>query len=241
MNDLETYFYNNTGRMIHKWRHYFEIYDRHFSQFRNEEICVVEFGVFQGGSLQMWKDYFGKKARIVGVDINPECKKLEEDQIDIVIGDQDDRTFLRSLAQSLPRINILIDDGGHTMRQQINTFEELYPHVHDHGVYLCEDLLTSYWPSHGGGWRRKGTFIEFSKGLIDDLHAWHSQQRKFRMTDFTRTTHSIHFYDNVVVIEKRPIEQPDHLKTGKAEIANWKKPKTLRKRIKKFFRRKKRT
>src|SRR5450631_571956 len=108
MNDLEQHFTKNTGRLIHKYRHYFEIYDRHFSRFRGTDVHVVEFGVSHGGSLQMWKRYFGPQAHIFGIDINPQCKKLEEEQIQIFIGDQDDRRFLQSLAEKIPRMDILI-------------------------------------------------------------------------------------------------------------------------------------
>ena len=125
MNDLEAYFFANTGNLIHKWRHYFEIYDRHFSRFRGKPINVLEIGVGQGGSLQMWKEYFGPSARIFGIDINPNCKAVEEDRIRIFIGDQEDQAFLAASADKIGRIDILIDDGGHTMQQQINTFEEL--------------------------------------------------------------------------------------------------------------------
>ena len=144
MNDLEKHFTENTGKLIHKWKHYFEIYDRHFSRFRGTDVHVVEFGVSHGGSLQMWKEYFGSNCKIFGVDINPYCKTLEEEQIKIYIGDQENRNFLKSLAKKIPRIDILIDDGGHTMKQQINTFDELFTQIDKNGVYLCENLLTSY-------------------------------------------------------------------------------------------------
>ncbi|MFP4369831.1 MAG: hypothetical protein ACLFR2_09645 [Candidatus Kapaibacterium sp.] len=62
MNDLEKYFRQNDARLIHKWNHYFDIYDRHFSKFRGKEIILLEIGVSHGGSLQMWKSYFGDKA-----------------------------------------------------------------------------------------------------------------------------------------------------------------------------------
>jgi hypothetical protein len=219
VNDLEKYFYSNTGRLIHKWRHYFEIYDRHFSRYRGTDVHVVEFGVFQGGSLQMWKHYFGTKATIYGIDINPECKSLEEDQVTIFIGDQEDQSFLRSLVRAVPRIDILIDDGGHTMKQQINTFEELFPHVEKNGVYLCEDLHTSYWRDWGGGYKKPGTFVEYTKNFIDFVNAWHSEdQEQLGVSDFTRTTHSLHYYDSILVVEKRPINKPDHLKVGVASI-----------------------
>lgn len=132
MNDLERHFTENTGGLIHKWKHYFEIYDRHFSRFRGTDVHVVEIGVSHGGSLRMWKQYFGHNAKIFGVDINPHCKKLEEEQIEIFTGDQENREFLKSLAEKIPRMDILIDDGGHTMKQQINTFEELISHVDTH-------------------------------------------------------------------------------------------------------------
>src|ERR1700683_5617356 len=90
-NPLEHFFYHCEHRRIYKWVHYFEIYHRHFERYRGQSPAVVEFGVKDGGSLQMWKDYFGPGARIVGVDIDPRCKDLEEEQIEIHIGDQEDR------------------------------------------------------------------------------------------------------------------------------------------------------
>lgn len=219
MNDLEKYFTKNTGRLIHKWKHYFEIYDRHFSRFRGSDVHIVEFGVSHGGSLRMWKHYFGPHAKIFGIDINPHCKQLEEQQVRIFIGDQEDRAFLRALAKQIPRIDILIDDGGHMMQQQINTFEEFFPLIDSNGVYLCEDLHTSYWPEYGGGYREPGTFIEYSKNFIDYIHAWHSRQMdRLEVTELTRTVHSLHYYNSILVIEKRPTEKPYHLKTGKKVI-----------------------
>ena len=79
--DLELYFRNNSGRLIHKWNHYFDVYERHFNRFRNKEIIILEIGISQGGSLQMWKNYFGSKTKIYGIDINPKCKELEEEGI----------------------------------------------------------------------------------------------------------------------------------------------------------------
>ena len=214
MDSLERYFRNNAGHLIHKWHHYFEIYERHFARFRDREVNVLEFGVWHGGSLQMWKNYFGPRARIYGVDIEPACKSLEEERIEIHIGDQGDRKFLRSLRSSLPRIDILIDDGGHTMAQQITTFEELFDDISDEGVYLCEDTHTSYWPEYGGGLRRPGSYMEYAKRLIDQLNAWHTREPGFAPDDFTLSARSIHFYDSVVVIEKHLMEPPRHSKTG---------------------------
>ena len=231
MNDLERYFYDNPGRLIDKWKHYFEIYDRHLARFRHQPINVVEIGVYKGGSLQMWKRYFGPQARIFGVDINPECAAFAEEQVEIFIGSQEDRVFLKLLAERVPTIDVLIDDGGHTMAQQIATFEELFPRVAPHGIYVCEDLHTSYWEEYGGGYRAPNTFIEYSKNFIDYIHAWHAREPKppskprwyerelppeprLSVSEFTRSTHSLHFYDSVLVIEKRPMQPPSSLRTG---------------------------
>jgi cephalosporin hydroxylase len=207
MNDLENYFNKNAGNLIYKWKHYFDIYDRHLATYRSSDVHVMEFGVSHGGSLQMWKHYFGPKAKIYGVDICTHCKQLEEDQITIFIGDQSDKTFLRSLAKAVPRIDILIDDGGHTMEQQINTFEVLFPLLDEKGTYLCEDLHTSYWPKFGGGYRRKGTFIEYSKNIIDKINAWHSKEpKKLDISDLTTSVYATHFYDSILVIEKNQLK-----------------------------------
>ena len=242
MNDLQKYFDQNTGRLIFKWKHYFEIYDRHFSRFRDTDVHLVEFGVFHGGSLQMWKRYFGPRCKIYGVDINPNCKVAEEERVEVLIGDQEDRQFLRALAKRIPRIDILIDDGGHWPKQQIATFEELFPAIQPNGIYLCEDIHTSYWRNFNGGFKRRGTFIEYSKNLIDQLNAWHSREpKKFKLTDFTKSVHSLHFYDSVLVVEKRPVEQPSIVSSGKAWIPEWTSPispaKQFRRNLKRRLRR----
>jgi hypothetical protein len=218
MNDLENYFNENKKRVIHKWSHYFEIYDRHFSKYRGKDIILLEIGTFHGGSLQMWKNYFGDKAKIYGIDINPNCKRIEEENIKVMIGSQSDRNFLKNVVKEIPPFDILIDDGGHTMLQQIVSFEELFGHVKPNGVYLCEDLHTSYWKEFGGGFKRKGTFIEYSKNFIDKLNAHHSREGALPVSSFTTSVNSIHYYDSVLVIEKRPTPAPVHSQTGTIKI-----------------------
>lgn len=214
MNDLEKYFRENDGRLIHKWAHYFDVYDRHFARFRGQEITILEIGVSHGGSLQMWKNYFGSKARIFGIDINPQCKELEEENIKIFIGSQSDRAFLNEVKRSVPPIDILIDDGGHTMRQQIISYEELFDKVKDNGVYLIEDIHTSYWLKFGGGHKRCGTFIEYSKNFIDLINAHHSEQKSLKVNNFTESVDSLHYYDSILVIEKKRREKPVNERTG---------------------------
>ena len=203
------------GRLVHRWRHYFDIYHRHFSRFRGETITMIEIGIFNGGSLRMWKDYFGPNATIVGIDINPGCKNYEEPGIEVVIGDQADPKFLQTLSKQYPKFAVVVDDGGHRMEQQITTLEQLYFPMRDDGVYLCEDTHTSYMPVFGGGHLKQDTFIEHSKKLIDQLNAFHVKEVKsLAPNEFTYATDSIHFYDSIVVIEKKPRTQPDQVTYG---------------------------
>jgi hypothetical protein len=115
----------------------------------------------------------------------------------------------------------LIDDGGHMMHQQIVSYEELFPHIKEDGVYLCEDLHTSYWLDCGGGHKRRGSFIEYSKNFIDYLNAWHSEQKSLRVNDFTKAVDSITYYDSVIVIEKKRKYNPPHAEqTGNPSFEN---------------------
>ena len=214
-NPLAQYFLRNQGRLLYKWHHFFEIYHRHLQRFRGRSPVVLEIGVFHGGSLQMWHDYFGKGARVIGVDIDPDCKRFEDENTTILLGDQQDVSFLAGIRERFPHIDVIIDDGGHKMLQQITTLGELYPHLQPHGVYICEDLHTSYWPSYGGGLRRPDTFIEFSKHLIDALHGWYYMPKGQELDVYTAGTFGLSFYDSIVVIEKRPIDRPRVSQTGK--------------------------
>jgi hypothetical protein len=123
---------NWKNRQIDKWAHYLELYEKHFAKYRGTQVSLLEIGVDHGGSLQLWKEYFGSYADITGVDINPDCKRFEEDQITIHISDQTDPALSR-----LGPFDIVIDDGSHIKRDQAQTFLNLWPHCT--GTYLIED------------------------------------------------------------------------------------------------------
>ena len=214
-NPLAQYFLRNQGRLLYKWHHYFEIYHRHFQRFRGSSPVVLEIGVFHGGSLQMWHEYFGPGTRIVGMDIDSRCSQFANEATSIVIGDQGDPACLADVRRRFPHIDIIIDDGGHRMEQQITSFGELYPHLQPNGVYLCEDVHTSYMDSWGGGLRREGTFVEFSKHLVDALHGWYFMPKERELDVHTAGTFGVSFYDSIVVVEKRPLPPPRVSQTGK--------------------------
>jgi cephalosporin hydroxylase len=229
VNPLEEYFRNNDSHLIHKWMHYFDVYHRHFERFRGRPVVVLEFGVNQGGSLEMWRDYFGPEAKIFGVDIDPRCQQFEADNIRILIGDQADKEFLEQVVAEIGApIDVVIEDGGHRMRQQKMTFKHIYPHMSDDGCFLTEDTHTSYWGRYGGGFRRPSTFMQFAKNKVDQLNAWHSQTEEFQVDEFTRTTDSIHFYDSIVVFERGKRTKPEHKVTGRATFRKFRDSLRLR-------------
>ncbi len=123
---LHKYFLNNSGKLLHKWMHYFDIYERHLERFRNTAPVMIEIGVSGGGSLAMWKDYLGPEAKVVGIDINPACKAHEAENIEVFIGSQDDPALIGQVLAKYPRPDIVLDDGSHMMSHMIRSFELLY-------------------------------------------------------------------------------------------------------------------
>lgn len=206
------------GRRLDKWSHYLGIYEKYLSGYRGSPVTILEIGVNHGGSIDMWRTYLGNRCRYIGVDINPECKKFEEENVRIFIGDQSDRKFLSRLADSVGVIDILINDGGHSMIQQWTTFDVLYPKVAVPGVYICEDTHTSYFPEFGGGRNSPKSFMSRIRRKVDDLNAWHYKSGN-AIDDFVRTTESMHFYDSVVVIQKRSIESPTVIARGDIKLS----------------------
>jgi hypothetical protein len=139
-NPLKDYFdAHKTGRGLWKWEHYFDVYHHHLRKYVGKEVAVLEVGIYSGGSLDMWRTYFGAGCKIYGVDIEDACKAYQKEGIEVFIGDQADRSFWRTFKQQVPRVDILIDDGGHAPEQQIVTLEEMLP-TSPGGVYICEDV-----------------------------------------------------------------------------------------------------
>jgi cephalosporin hydroxylase len=209
MNDLENFFWNDSERFIQKWTHYFKYYDRYFNKFRNRNVKILEIGVFKGGSLQMWKNYFGQNGFIVGMDIDYKCLNYVEDKVQVFIGDQGNVNDLSALVEKYGKFDIIIDDGSHLTNHQISTFEYLYDYVNDGGVYLVEDTHTSYWPSYINS---DITFVEYAKKIIDDLTMYNVNDGK-SVTKYTQSLSGIYFHDSMVFFEKSDnlITKPSHI------------------------------
>lgn len=201
MNRLEDYFYNRSEKIIHKWHHYFDIYDKHFSKFIGKNPKILEIGVQNGGSLLMWKDYFGKGSTIVGMDIDENCKNHEniEKNIFVEIANQFDISDIQKIKEKFNTFDIIIDDGSHINEHIKFSFKELFQSLNDNGVYLMEDLHTSYWESFNGGYKHNNSIVEFSKDIIDSINGYHWNS----IDDYTNNVNSISFYDSVIIIDKK--------------------------------------
>lgn len=218
-NTLKKIFDTHNGPRVHKWEHYLDIYEKYFSIFKGKPVHFLEIGVAHGGSLELWKKYFGPDSKFFGIDIIPDCKKFETSNTKIYIGSQGSEKFLTSISNQIPPLDFLLDDGSHNMSDQITSFNCLWPKIKNGGFYICEDVQTSYWFSHGGGYKRKNTFVEHVKGLIDNLHGWHSKQpAKFSVSRFTKEIKSIQIYNSIIFIEKGEIPKPTECIHGSNQV-----------------------
>ena len=183
-----------------KYRNYFPIYEKLFSKFVNKKITFVEIGVFSGGSLFMWRKYFGKDARIIGIDLNSDAKKFEKDGFEIFIGNQSDENFWKVFFEKVGDVDIILDDGGHTNFQQIVTACCCAPHIKDNGILAVEDVFHSYGVSYGSkGFFNpsKYSFINFCKKIVDDINYRFPGSKNFKFS-LNEYIYSIEFFESLV-------------------------------------------
>jgi cephalosporin hydroxylase len=205
-------FKTHIGRPVHKWLHYFPVYERHFASWRNRTLTVWEIGVFRGGSLELWSNYFGPMTTVVGIDIDPACAAITGPNIHIRIGSQSDTEFLSQLIDEFGAPDIVIDDGSHQSADIRAAFQFLYPRLSKNGIYVIEDQHTAYWDEFGD---TNNSFITSAKRMIDQLNADHSRGQ-FEPNFITRHTLGISFYDSLVVVERGNIPTKTPFATGTA-------------------------
>jgi cephalosporin hydroxylase len=180
-----------------KFKHGFtNIYPFYFEKRRQEPIKLLEIGVNKGGSILMWKEYFDK-GKIFGIDITPiSSDRISKDKATIILGNQEDREFLNKVGKEHGPFDFIVDDGGHTMNQQKVSLEVLWEYVNPKGVYVTEDIDTSYIEKYGGG--TKDSFVEYVKNKIEVI-----VQSKKRRTDLKTDMAFIHFWEELVIIGKK--------------------------------------
>lgn len=197
-------FYNVT-KLSKKWENYFDIYDKHLMPYLEKNPTILEIGIAHGGSTEMFKEYF-ENCTIYGVDYNPECVDVVKNLgVHVTIGNQGDPKFWDDFLIDKPEFDIIIDDGGHEMNQQLITLLKTYPKLKNNGIYVVEDTHTSYWNKWGGGFRNPDSFIEFTKNLVDFLHYPHiyDKQPPKEFLEIFKNFWSISYYNSIVIFEKR--------------------------------------
>ena len=178
---------------------------------------MLEIGVYRGGSLRMWKEYFHPKSTIVGIDIDKSCKahEIAAQQVHVRIGSQADPDFLNKVNEEFGPFDIILDDGSHKTLHQITSFGALYrPALKEGGCYMVEDLHTNYWIMYTDS---PETFIDLSKQMIDMLHEPYLEhgEKHFRhqhpeaikeldLSYLAAHLGGISFYDSIVVFDKKP-------------------------------------
>lgn len=215
-NPLAAFYSERTqGRGINKWHQYFEVYHRHLQRFAGTDCRLLEVGVFSGGSLEMWRQYLGPTAQITGVDIEDACKAYESEGTRVLIGDQSDRSFWKTYREQQPQPDIIIDDGGHEVEQQIITLEEMLPFLRSGGIYICEDV-------HGAD----NKFAHYVSSIANTLHAYqvdpvgHSAEKyACSAVGVQSVVHSVHIYPYLVVIER--LDAPRRRLTSERRGTEW--------------------
>lgn len=197
-------------------------YEKYLPFKRFQDMNILEIGILDGKSLLTWRDYY-YKSNIVGIDINPDCKQFEnkENNISVEIGSQDDNNFLKNVVNKYGPFDMILDDGSHMNEHVIFSFEHLFNSVKSGGLYVVEDVHTSYWPWYNGGLNDPRSMMEYFKKLSDDInyrgleniddqeHVW--WRREDLMTPYVNRVNpeirtdieSINFLNGIIIITKR--------------------------------------
>lgn len=218
----------HSGRLCQKWHHYFEMYDRYLLPMKARRVDnaldsaplrFLEIGVSHGGSLELWRQYFGPDAIIHGVDIDLRCADLGSDDLPVHVGSQTDRQFMEGVVALMGGLDAVLDDGSHLAKHQRETFDILFPLLEDGGIYMIEDVHTSYWVKWGGGFRRPGSIVQVAKSMVDGMHKWYFRFPVGKRSLIAKTdVKSITFADSVIVFEKGKHGRPTQESKG---VESW--------------------
>lgn len=187
--------YESTPYLSIKHDSYFQVYEELFRKYVGKRITFVEIGVLNGGSLFMWRSFFGPQATIIGIDLNPAAKKWEKEGFPIFIGSQSDPAFWANFFASVGKVDVVLDDGGHTNHQQILTADRCIPQINSGGMLVVEDVHTSYMSEFGNPSRY--SFINFSKRIIDSLNSRFPAVNAVKNT-YGQRVYSVAFYESIV-------------------------------------------
>ena len=206
--------FKNSPEPSYKVSNYFPIYAELFGHLRGTDCTFVETGVLNGGSLFMWREWLGPKARIIGVDLNPDAAKWQKSGFEIHIGDQGDPNFWRQTFEKIGSFDVLLDDGGHQSFQQMVTLTEALRAARSTCIVVIEDTITSFLNEFSG--HHDHSFLEYAKSSTDVLMA---KMSHFYPNDFPKinnpkiaaqfsTVDSVQFFAGLVAYKISPQPSP---------------------------------
>lgn len=199
---------------------YLRKYEKYFPFKRDDKLKILEIGVLDGCSLATWKEYY-HNSKIAGIDINPDCKKYEDGVATIEIGSQYDENFLKEVAEKHGPFDFILDDGSHINKHVIFSFQHLFKHLKSQGLYIVEDVCTSYWKEWGGEYKSDDSSIEYFKNLIDEVNFYghilydkpnvHARRDDYLfdaykssgIENFGMHIESINFINGIIIITKK--------------------------------------
>jgi O-antigen biosynthesis protein len=229
---LNQLYHEHQEMISDKWQLYLNEYQRLFSPYRDDPIQLLEIGIQNGGSLEIWSKYFPKANKIVGCDINERCKLLQynDPRIRVVIGNANSEECQTEILRDGASFNIILDDGSHKSSDIIRSFSHYFPHISDNGVYVVEDLHCSYWQDYEGGLFDPFSAMSFFKRLADvtNYEHWRNDKSrtgflakfaeklglKFQEAELAKI-HSIEFINSLCVIRK---SSPDNNVLGERMV-----------------------
>jgi len=221
---LKSIFDNHNGKLSDTWTLYINKWDEIFTPFQDREINLLEIGTQNGGSIEILAKFFPKAKHLVSCDIEENCQRLKfiDPRITVITGDINSITVQNHIAEIVPDLDIIIDDGSHLSRDIIQSFCKYFKRLNDQGIYLIEDLHTNYWRDYDGGLYQPYTAMAFFKRLVDitNFEHWQNHQSReeylapfiqFYSLDFDDAdlyqVHSIKFINSLCIIQKRPLEE----------------------------------
>ena len=186
---------------------YIKIYEKYFESIRDKNLKVLEIGIADGKSLLMWSDYF-KNSTIIGIDIHKidiKEKKLDRHNIKVHQGSQSDDKFIDEIIKEFGNFDIIIDDGSHLRKDVIKSFHLLFPHLNNDGLYVVEDMQTSYNHFFGGNpfdLKYSNSHMNFFKHLTDSLNYQEVANPFYINKKYDGSITNISFYHNMVFVRK---------------------------------------
>lgn len=209
------------GKSSDKWDLYLNEYGQIFAKYRSLAVDLLEIGIQNGGSLEVWARYFSESRNIIGCDINPDCANLifDDPRITVIIGDANHAETRGAILTKCPQFDIVIDDGSHTSGDIIRSFLLYFSRVKDGGIYVAEDLHCSYWLEFEGGIFNPYSSIHFFKAFVDVINHEHwGVDREVSLVlrsiashygleidpSLLDGIHAVRFVNSLCIIEKRP-------------------------------------